>query len=184
MTLEQIQQALLRAAKGIAQYGELMQTFKNVDVSEDADFQRRYNAFYRVQRRTADWYRSYYTLMQNMKNGSPVFSDVLDEIYNQTSRYEPSFASKLVATVDPSKPIWDVHILANTNHKAPAYYSKNKFDLAKSAYASIEEWYAKFLNSTEGKLCVSEFDRNFPEYRWFTALKKVDFILWQIRPND
>lgn len=181
MTQTEIQDALSKAKKGIAQYAELMSRFPDVDVSTNAEFQRKYNAFYRVQRRQEAWYRSYYSLMQALKGTQPLFADVLDEIHSLTGRYEPSFSSKLVATIDPSKPIWDVHVLSNTSHKAPSYASKNKLAIAKSAYASIEGWYATFLQSPAGQLCVNEFDRFAPDKRQFTALKKVDFILWQTR---
>lgn len=183
MTYDEIQDALSKANKGISQYAALMSLFPNVDVSTDTEFQRKYNAFYRVQRRQQAWYRSYYTLMQRLKEAPPVFADVLDQIHSLTGRYEPSFASKLVATINPSKPIWDVHVLANTGHKAPGYFRKDKLALAKSAYASIESWYSTFLQSSEGKLCVSEFDRVAPGHRDFTDLKKVDFVLWQTRSN-
>ena len=183
MNLTEIPAALTKAEKGIAQYAALMSRFPQVDVSKDAEFQRKYNAFYRVQRRQESWYRGYYELMEKMKETIPVFPNVLDEIHRKTGRYEPSFASKLVATIDPSKPIWDVHILANTGHKAPSYASKHKLEHAKAAYASIEDWYATFLQSTEGKLCIGEFDRHAPNHQEFTSLKKVDFIFWQTRPK-
>ncbi|MBR7799008.1 hypothetical protein [Undibacterium fentianense] len=181
MTIAKIRDALLKAEKGITQYAVLMHEFPKVDVSLDVDFQRKYNAFYRVQRRQMAWYLSYYTLMQKLKETKPLFADVLDEIYRLTGRYEPSFASKLVATIDPLKPIWDIHILKNTGHGAPSYASKNKLALAKVAYASLEDWYEKFLDSAEGKLYISEFDQFAPDYCGLTALKKVDFILWQTR---
>lgn len=119
--------------------------------------------------------------METLKGTQPVFDKVLEELYRVTGRYEPSFASKLVATIDPSKPIWDVYVLANTGHKAPSYSSRNKLSLARAAYASIERWYSDFLQSDEGKFCVGEFDRFAPSHQWFTAVKKVDFILWQTR---
>ena len=183
MNQAEIQTAIAKAQKGIGQYSALMDLFGQVDVSADADFQRQYNAFYRVQRRQYAWYREYYALMQKLKGTKPVFSDVLDTIHGITGRYEPSFASKLVATIDPKKPVWDVHVLGHTNHTAPSYANKAKLSLAKVAYASMESWYAAFLLSPEGKLCVSEFDRLVLSHERFTALKKVDFILWQNRPS-
>jgi len=183
MTLTEIQSAIAKAQRGIGQYTELMDLFGQVDVSVDASFQRQYNAFYRVQRRQDAWYRDYYALMQKLKGTKPAFSDVLDAIHGTSGRYEPSFSSKLVATIDPTKPVWDVHVLGNTNHTAPSYANKAKLSLAKAAYASMESWYATFLESPEGKLCVSEFDRLVPSHQRFAALKKVDFILWQNRPS-
>lgn len=183
MNLIEIQAAIAKAQKGIGQYSALMDLFGKVNVSADADFQRQYNAFYRVQRRQDSWYRDYYALMQQLKGTKPVFSGVLDAIYSTTGRYEPSFSSKLVATIDPTKPVWDVHVLGNTNHTAPSYTNKAKISLAKVAYTSMENWYTAFLLSTEGTLCISEFDRLVPTHHKFTSLKKVDFILWQNRPS-
>ena len=67
--------------------------------------------------------------LEKLKTTHPTFRDVLDEIHAATGRYEPSFASKLVATIDPSKPLWDVHVLANTNHSPPSYTHKAKISL-------------------------------------------------------
>lgn len=181
MSPEDIQRAVEKARKGIAQYAHLMDAFPQCDVSGDSDFQRKYNAFYRVQRRQESWYKSYYALMQRSKGSTPTFDGVLDAIFQETGRYEPSFASKLVATLDPSKPVWDVHVLANTGHTPPSYSHSAKISMAKVAYESIAKWYAEFLKSPDGKLCVSEFNRLVPERMDFTALKKVDFILWQTR---
>lgn len=181
MTPEDIRLAVEKARKGIAQYAHLMETFPKCDVTSDSDFQRKYNAFYRVQRRKEGWYKSYYALMQRSKGSSATFDSVLDALFRETGRYEPSFASKLVATLDPSKPVWDVHVLANTGHTPPSYSHAAKLSMAKVAYESIARWYAEFLKSNDGKLCVSEFNRLVPERTGFTPLKKVDFILWQTR---
>ena len=181
MSPEGIQVAIEKARKGIAQYADLMKAFPKCDVSTNTDFQRKYNAFYRVQRRKEAWYMSYYALMQRSKNSAPTFGSVLDAIFQETGRYEPSFASKLVATINPSKPVWDMHVLANTGHTAPSYSNTAKLSVAKVAYESIAKWYAEFLRTDDGKLCISEFNRLVPEHSGMTAIKKVDFILWQTR---
>ena len=170
MNLTEIQAALVKAQKGIAQYATLMSQFPQVDVLTDAVFKRKYNAFYRV-RRSSLWCADYYGLMQKLKGTKAVFHEVLDEIHRMTGWYEPSYTSKLVATIDPSKPIWDVYVLANTAHQAPSYASRDRLSRAKTLYVSIEDWYSAFLQSTEGKLCISEFDRVMPNYQMFTALK-------------
>jgi hypothetical protein len=182
MNISDISVAIAAAQKGIAQYRDLMKLAPEIDVSKSKDFQKKYNAFYRVQRRKESWYQHYYALMQQLKSSQPTFHDVLDMLYQMTGRYEPSFASKLVATIDPSKPIWDVHILRNTSHKPPSYSHKAKLSLAKTAYDSIVNWYAEFLLSEDGNLCISEFNRLVPNNHDITDIKKVDFILWQMRP--
>lgn len=181
MILAEIQTSLLKAQKGVSQYAQLMRQFPHIDVSSDKNFQRAYNAFYRVQRRQESWYSNYYSLMQRLKEKHATFDEVLDEIHRLTGRYEPSFASKLIATINPEKPIWDIHILSNTGHQAPSYTNKNKLSLAKEAYKSIEKWYASFIKSADGETFVSEFNRMYPMHSDFSDLKKVDFILWQTR---
>ena len=50
------------------------------DVTTDAEFQRRFNGFYRV-RRDSDWRSAYYGLMQSAKDmGTIEFAEVLDQI--------------------------------------------------------------------------------------------------------
>jgi hypothetical protein len=178
---DQVSRAIEKAKKGIAQYIEIMELLPRVDVSCHASFQRKYNAFYRVRQRPEAWYVGYYSLMQASKGTQPTFEQIIDRLYLLTSRYEPSFSSKLVATLNPRKPVWDVHILKNTGHTPPAYTAKNKIELAKAAYFSIERWYQEFLRSDDGKVCIEVFDELVPDHEKITNLKKVDFILWQMR---
>jgi hypothetical protein len=184
MNRSQIAQAVEKAKRGIAQYTEIMELVSIVDVSINPAFQKKYNAFYRVRQHSAKWYVTYYSLMQESKKAPPSFDHVIDQINVSMGRYEPSFSSKLVATLNPDRPVWDVHILNNTGHSAPAYTAKNKIELAKAAYGSIERWYETFLNSNEGKLYIEVFDGLVPEHKKITNLKKIDFILWQTRGHQ
>ena len=181
MTQEQIEKAIDKAKKGIIQYLEIMDLLYKVDVSSHREFQKKYNAFYRVRQRTEDWYNIYYNFLENSKNSSVTFSETIDYIYNNLGRYEPSFSSKLVATINPLKPIWDEYVLENTGHKPPSYQNPNKINDAKLAYQSIEAWYIDFLQSDTGKLCISIFNEKIFRHKEITDLKKVDFILWQTR---
>lgn len=176
-----VKTAIDNAIPGIEKYLAIMDRFDQVDVSTDPDFQRAYNGFYRVQRRTPSWYESYYGLMEQSKGLQPTFDDVLDQLHEATGRYEPSFASKLVATLNPDAPVWDTHVLRNIGQEAPAYYSRTKMDDAKQCYARIVGWYQAFLASAEGTDWLQQFDAAIPARPGLTNLKKVDFILWQMR---
>jgi hypothetical protein len=122
--------------------------------------------------------------MQGHKGSKPSFDDVLDDLYKLTGRYEPSFSSKLVATLDPEQPVWDVWALRNTKTRIPSYGSKRKVEQAKHAYRIIHSWYRQFLNSKDGELAVRIFDSIVPEHAKIPKLKKVDFILWQTRAGN
>ena len=181
MEEEKIVGAIDRARKGISQYLEIMNEIFAVNVAENRNFQRKFNAFYRVRQRPQAWYQAYFSHLERCKGRKPLFDEVIDEMYRLTGRYEPSFASKFVATLDPEQPVWDTWVLRNTGTKAPGYYSPTKLAGAKTAYKVIQRWYCEFLRSAEGRLVVELFDRMVAEHHQITDTKKIDFVLWQAR---
>ena len=181
MDEERIVEAIEKARTGISQYLEIMKLFPTVNVAENCEFQRKFNAFYRVRQKHRDWYRAYFAYLERCKGSKASFDDVLDELYEPTAGYEPSFSSKFVATLNPEKPVWDTWVLKNTNTGVPSYASKTKMAEAKVAYRAIQEWYRRFLRSTDGDLVVRLFSGIIPEHNRITDLKKVDFVLWQTR---
>jgi hypothetical protein len=182
LTKSEIVGALILARKGISQYLELMALFPSVDVSADPEFQRQYNHFYRVRQKPTNWYRSYFRAMQELRTAKPLFADVLDRLRDEVGSCEASFSSKLVATLDPSKPVWDSFVLNNMGIPPLRTSSPHRFDQAKKNYARIEEWYELFLASENGRAVVRAFDEIVPQHGAITDLKKVDFVLWQTRP--
>ncbi len=181
MDREKIIAAIRKAKKGIGQYTEIMNSFRSTDVSIDREFQRKFNFFYRVRQRTENWYKTYYSFMQQQKGNAPSFSTVLRHLYSELDRYEPSFSSKFVATHDPELPIWDAFVLKNTGIKAPYYSDPNKLSKAEEKYKKIQNWYKQFLVSDFGNLIIEIFNENVPEQSVISDLKKIGFVLWQTR---
>ena len=177
----QIVAAIEKARKGITQYLAIMDTVNRVDVSRDRDFQKRYTYFFRMRQRPPKWYEVYYAYLERSKTGPPPFDRVLDHLWFTLGKYEPSFSSKLVATLDPHRPIWDTVVLQNTGLKAPAYWDPNRVQKAKQVYRNLEKWYENYLRSVEAQRIVALFNRKIERHQRLTALKKVDFVLWQTR---
>ena len=184
MRIEKIREVIERARKGIAQYLEIMELFSNTDVSIDKDFQRRFNGFYRIRQRPPEWYEQYYAYMQNQKGQNPTFSYVLRHFYTVIGRYEPSFSSKLVATIDVNSPVWDSVVLRYAGIKTPLYTSKSKVDQAEAIYKKLQEWHERHMRSDCGKLILQTFDEMVPEHNRISNLKKIDFVLWQTRAEQ
>ena len=90
---------------GIHQYLGIMVAVHNVDVRTDKDFQKCFNRFYRIRQRPQKWYLAYYDFLEKRKLDPPRFEEVLNYLHASLGRYEPSFSSKLVATLDPSQPL-------------------------------------------------------------------------------
>jgi hypothetical protein len=176
-----IKTAISKARKGIERYLEIMALFHNTDVSQDLNFQKKFNGFYRIRQRTQGWYTVYYNYLEEQKTKEPNFSQVLMYLDKKLKRYEPSFSSKFVATHNPDKPIWDAFVLKNTEIKPPYYSSKTKITKAIQVYADLEKWYSSFLLSPTGKMIIEIFDKTVPEANKMSRIKKIDFVLWKNR---
>jgi hypothetical protein len=181
MKKKEIASAISQAREGIYKYLTIMGMFHTVDVSIDRNFQRQFNAFYRIRQRPERWYSEYYSFMESRKRASVRFEDVLDHMNIVLKRYEPSFSSKLAATLDPNEPVWDKYVLQNTGQKAPYYSARDKVEKAKNVFEKIREWYKKHMQSPEGKMMVEVFNDMIKEHEKITDLKKVDFVLWKTR---
>jgi hypothetical protein len=173
--------AINRARQGIGQYLEIMNMLPKTDLASDKDFQRQFNRFYRIRQRSEKWYTEYYSFMESRKGKPPGFEETLDHFRATLGRYEPSFSSKLVATLDPNEPVWDQYVIQNTGQKAPYYSDSRKAEKAKVLFRRIREWYKQHMASPEGLLKIAVFDEMIPECDQITDIKKIDFVLWQTR---
>ena len=100
--------ALATVSKKIARYADLQERLQQTDVSSDSDYQRTFSGYYRMGQRPPNWYSHYFSILEREKrNSTLLFQDVLNELYNETQRVEVSFASKLLATVRPEKPVYE-----------------------------------------------------------------------------
>ena len=111
LTKAEIETALPRVAAGLKKYLWLQAHRDTCDVRSNSEFRKRFNGFYRV-RRGRDWQdrstifwsarRGAYTVRRGARHSAP-----------RTGRYEASFASKLLATIDPNMPVIDSMVLRN-----------------------------------------------------------------------
>lgn len=174
--------AIEKAKPGIKKYIEIMKLFKQTNVTTNKEFQKMFNGFYRIQRRSIEWYKTYYDFMENQKGENVTFSETLKYIKNKLNRNEPAFSSKLVATHNPNMPIWDQHVLRNFGLRPPHFNAKNKVVKIEELYKELQERYKKCENSRLGKMIINIFNEQLAdEARLITNIKKIDFVLWQIR---
>lgn len=170
----------LVTSMGLDKYARIMSAVRNVDVSKDEDFQHTFNGFYIV-RRNGDWRKIYYNLFEHYKTENSAFGEVLLILFRETGNIEPSFTSKMLATLDPQKPIWDRYIIQNLRLKLSGNTKEEKLHCTIALYAKIEQWYMDYLNTTEARECISVFDNSLPSYSWLSDIKKIDCLLWSIR---
>ncbi|MBR6816344.1 MAG: hypothetical protein IKM60_02435 [Clostridia bacterium] len=170
----------LASSLGLDKYRFIMEQVKQTDISKNAAFQRTYNGFYIVRRNEA-WRKQYYGYFEKIKYEQPVFENILTYLYEKTGNIEPSFSSKMLATISPEKPIWDRYVVTNLGLELTGSTKEQKLCNAIALYSDIEAWYDAFLQTDKAKECIQTFDRLLPTYAWLTDIKKVDTILWSIR---
>lgn len=170
----------LAASMGLDKYDEIMRQVNTVDVSRDADFQRQFNGFYIV-RRNADWRKIYYELFETMKTKPATFAIIIMKLFEKTGNIEASFSSKMLATLNPDKPIWDRYVVQNLGLRLTGKSKQEQLENAIELYSDIEKWYSNFLGTDDAKECLTVFDVTLPRYTWLSDVKKIDFFLWSIR---
>jgi len=176
---KEIEAAVGRIGVGLRKYQWLQAEVGRRDVSRDAVFQRRFNGFYRV-RRDAEWREEYFRLMEESKAGGVHFTHVLRTLHAATGRYEASFASKLVATLEPTQPVIDRFVLENFDLRLPYPYQKDREMRILQVHAELCAKYGALLASDVGRLMCEMVDEQYPE-SGISDLKKVDLVLWQHR---
>lgn len=170
---------------GLKKYVEIMEWLYKADISNDKEFQKLYNHFYRMRQRKPEFYQTYFDYMEKMKSNANTltFEDVFFYIKKETNRCEASFSSKLLATLNPDKPVWDMFVLENLGVKKIQSSAKNREQKIIEAYQKINQWYNDFLGTEEAGLILQIFDEMFPDVK-ITDTKKVDLFLWQHREKD
>ena len=166
---------------GIEKYQYLRYRMAQTDVSTDREFQKAFNGFFRMGRRTEEYYRDYYCFLQQHKETGIVFAEALTYLYEKHGRLEMSFVSKMVAMADPSFPIWDsVVTKGHFGIVAPYANEKNRLQKGIDKYAQYCQRYYTYMQTAEAKAKITEFEHLFPGVD-ITDVKKLDFMLWQDR---
>lgn len=179
LTTSQIQSALPRVSVGLAKYVWLQRELPVRDVSDDVDYQKRFAGFYRV-RRNSQWRLAYFLILERAKSAPVSFAEALRALHATTGRVEASFASKLVATVDPDQPVIDSVVLRNLGLRLPAAAASNRFAQLCDLHNRLGELYSAYLVSDAGRDLVALFRVAYPASQ-VTDIKILDLVLWQSR---
>ena len=161
-------------------YNYIKDNLYKCDVSKDAEFQTKFNAFYRV-RRDDRWRKVFYTYFESIKNKKDItFEEIVSYMHRKTGSIEASFCSKLLSTINPDMPIWDQFVLSNLDLKVKGSTKKEKLKDTIRVYNQIVEIENNKLKEKDIQKSIKEFKEYFPEYK-LSDIKILDYILWNSR---
>jgi hypothetical protein len=179
LTKETIDAALLKVARHLDAYLWLQAQRDACDVRSDASFRKRFNAFYKV-RRGREFQDKFFSLLERKKGRASSFAELLDALHRATGRYEASFASKLLATIDPDMPVIDSMVLRNLDARLPAYGSNRRRGRIVELHRRLLASFNGFLKTSDGRYLVERFRAAYPDAD-VTEIKMLDLVLWQTR---
>lgn len=175
-----IEQLLPLVAPGLDRYLRIQTSLYRVNTAVDGDFQRVFSGFYRVRRNSA-WRSSFFRLLESEKATPHAFDLVIRKLHSSTGRIEASFASKLVATVDPSQPVIDSIVLANVGMALPrAATTEERLARITQLHKRLRDVLTEFLTTADGKYLVRRFQDRYANVD-LTPVKMLDFVLWKLR---
>lgn len=180
MNMSLIEESINKIEPGLIKYMHIMDKLYETDVSKDTEFQKMFNGFYRIRQRKPEFYKEYYMFLERNKTNVISFETVIKHLYNKFQRIEPSFSSKMVATINPHFPVWDEYVLKNLGLKKPAYGTNNRIDKTINLYNDIVKWYVDFLPTDDSQRLIKLFNNRYKDTN-LTDTKKIDLILWQLR---
>ena len=165
-------------------YVYLQDELHGKDVRKNLGYQTCFKGFYRMGRRPQNWYVCYFDLLEQHKRDPRItFTEILEAIYAAQQRIEPSFSSKLLATIRPEKPVYDRYVVRNLALKAPSPWAvaPKRMEQALAAYEQLEDMVNKMLEDPIFPTLIQHFDDRFPKHANISDVKKLDLLLWQHR---
>ena len=117
------------------------------------------------------------------KSKRPSLVDVLQHLHGNTGRVEASFASKLVATVDPTQPVIDSVVFDNVGLRLPTGSTAARIAGIVERRTFLNVSYSEFLRSDAGRDLVAKFKAAYPRVR-IKKMKMLDLVLWLKEPAE
>jgi hypothetical protein len=167
-------------------YLYLQRNLSALDVSKDTTFQRTFNRFYKMRSKPAGWYELFFSLLERDKHRADLkFEEVIREIFSRWNEVHPSFASKLVATINPESPVYDKEICKHLGIKQGTIADPEvRLATAISNFGALRTFHSVAGKTRSASDLIEAFDRQFERFAGFTSVKKIDLMLWQWRDRS
>lgn len=151
------------------------------NVAHDSEYRKKFAGYYRMRFVSQQYRDSFFSLLEDIKNNTELsFVDVARQLSKVDGRHEFSFISKMLHTIDPSRPIYDSQVdqaLQINRTYQPNIELKIRQD--EEILKHISFVYGCLETSVNMIEPLAAFDRIIPN-RSMSIAKKLDFLLWAL----
>lgn len=174
----------------VEDYAWLMKRLRDVNVSENTEFQRRYKHFWamNVARLDGAYLNEYFSYLEASKNAGRTTSgavDVAKHLYGfQTGKsgrqsLQFSFASKLVHMIDPTRPVYDRLVERFYFLPEPKGSGLGRLEELNESYEFFKREHARILKLGLLDPAIAVFERRFSNLAiTMTKEKIIDSLIW------
>ena len=155
-------------------------------VATDRNYQRAFNGYYRIGRRTPAFYHHFYLKFQQTAVAPPptpeaalhALGEILQYIFSNTGEKHLSFSSKMLGTITDAAVIFDSTVAAYFG--IPIAYAQHWLPDALHRYEQIQLNIQTFVQTPEWQHMRAMFDLTFPDVDavHLPDIRKADLIIW------
>ena len=151
------------------------------DVSTDAEYKKKFAGYYRMRYVSQQYRDCFFSLLEAMKHDKDVsFADIARDLFQVDGRHEFSFITKMLHTIDPSRPIYDSQVdQALQIHRTYQPNFDFKIQQDEEILRQISFAYRCLEAASEMTEPLAAFDQIIPN-RSMNIAKKLDFLLWAL----
>lgn len=151
------------------------------DVSTDAEYKKKFAGYYRMRYVSQPYRERFFSLFESTKHDKDVsFADIARDLFQVDGRHEFSFITKMLHTIDPSRPIYDSQVdQALQIHRTYQPNFDFKIQQDEEILRQISFAYRCLEAASEMTEPLAAFDQIIPN-RSMNIAKKLDFLLWAL----
>ncbi len=177
-----LEKASIRKFFEIEKYTYLINNKAMIDSKE---YQAAFIKYCDMRYQDKEWLDKYFRFFsKNINNTNIEFREILEYLYEETNRIETSFSSKMLAIINPEKPIWDSNVSSVLDLCVEGNTPKERKEDAIKKYDELLARETDLLKKDDVKEYISCFRKMFPEYDYITDIRVLDFYLWRYKIID
>lgn len=169
-------------AKALSPYYWLQDNLYNRDVSKDMEYKRKFGGYYRMRFVSQQYRDAFFSIFEQIKYQRNIsFEEVATELYPVDNKHEFSFISKMLHTINPTRPIFDSQVNKALDLKRTAYFPnlEKRIEWDGEILNKIALTYGELLRDKDIRALLTDIDEVVPG-QIMTPEKKLDFILWAL----